>query len=395
MTVFNGIAARVSRMAPPAVGQVRLKAKQLEKEGWSLVYLMRGEPDFDTPAHICGAAVEALRTGQTHYSPTRGIPELRSAVASRMLRDFGEEVDPDGEVLITDGASMGLFLATQAVIDVGDEVILFNPVYDPYPSVVRMAGGVPVSVVAEEKNGHFTASVHAIERALTKRTRAILLNNPWNPTGTVLAEDEIRDLVSLAEAYDLVLIADEIYEKIVFDGRTQVQLASVSPQARRRTITVNSFSKTYAMTGWRLGYNIAPPALTEAMLRISQQCSRSATTFVQFAGVAALNGPQDAVDLMIQTYEHRRDLVTQILEGTAGLAVHPPEGTFFFLVDMRQFGMNSQDMAQYLLEHARVVTVPGGVYGSAAEGYIRLSFAYSEDSLRRGCSAIVRALEHL
>lgn len=389
------VAERVTETEPPAVARVLDKARQLEAGGAELTYLVRGEPDFDTPAHIRQAAIEALQAGHTHYAPTQGIPQLRQAVANRLWRDFELSIDSDEEVIITTGATMGIYLAIQAIIDPGDEVIIFNPVYDPYPIVVRMAGGVPIQVPTQEQNGHFSVSREGIEDVLTERSKAILINNPWNPTGSVMSADELLTLVDLAETYDLILIADEIYEKITFDGHKHHRLASLSTEARARTITVNSFSKTYAMTGWRLGYNIAPPAITRAMLRIAQQFSRSAATFVQFAGIAALDGPQDAVDLMVNAYARRREFVTQSLSHVDVMTFHPPEGTFFALVDVRPFGKSSQSVADYLLEQANIVTIPGGVYGMAGEGYIRLSFAYQEDTLHRGIEAIVRALEQL
>jgi aspartate/methionine/tyrosine aminotransferase len=356
---------------------------------------MRGEPDFDTPAHIRQAAVAALQAGETHYPPVQGLPALRQAIAGRMARDFGLTVDPDEEVLVTTGATMGMYVAVQAVVNLGDEVIIFDPVYDPYPTVIRVTGGVPVRVPTEAHNGHFSASPEAIAAALTGRSKAIILNTPWNPTGTVMTLDDLRALVDLAEAHNLVLIVDEIYEAITFDGHVHHHLAALSPQARARTITVNSFSKTYAMTGWRLGYNIAPPALTRAMLRIAEQFSRSAATFIQHAGAAALNGPQDAVEQMRATYAQRRKFIAASLT-QAGLATfNPPEGTFFTLVDIRPFGLDSQSMADYLLEEARLVTIPASVYGPAGEGYIRLSFAYHEDALSQGMEALGEALKRL
>lgn len=389
------IAARVAEIVPPAVVQMLDRARQLEARGVKLTYLMRGEPDFDTPAHIRQAAIEALQAGHTHYGPAQGIPELRRAVANRMWRDFELAVDPDEEIIITTGATMGIFLAIQAVIDAGDEVIIFDPIYDPYPTVVRMAGGVPIRVSAKEQNGHFSVSAEAIQGVLTSRSKAILINNPWNPTGSVMTSDELRSLVDLAEACNLVLISDEIYEKITFEAHIHHNLASLSPQARARTITINSFSKTYSMTGWRMGYNVAPPVLTRAMLRVAQQFSRSASTFVQFAGVAALKGPQDVVAQTRDTYARRREFVTRSLGHIDIATFHPPEGTFFAFMDVRPFGKNAQSMADYLLEHANVVTVPGSVYGMAGEGYIRVSFAYHKDALYQGIEAIVRALRRL
>jgi aspartate/methionine/tyrosine aminotransferase len=336
-----------------------------------------------------------MQSGHTHYGPAQGIPELRTAVATRMARDFGLEVDPKDEVIITTGATMGICIALQAVVNPGDEVIIFDPVYDPYPSVVRLAGGIPVRVLAQERKGHFSVSPQAIEHALTGRTKAMLLNNPWNPTGTVMTQDELQTLVNLAEAHNLVLIADEIYENILFDGHSHHHLAALSPTARAHTITVNSFSKSYAMTGWRIGYNIAPPHLTRAMLRVTQQMSRSAATFIQLASVAALDGPQDAVIHMRQSYGRRRELLADGLAQGGLSSFHPPEGTFFALLDIRPYGQSSQEVADYLLKQARVVTVPASLYGAAGEGFVRLSFAYGDDNITKGVAAITEALARL
>jgi len=388
------LASRLEHLQPPAVAQIKQKAAALEAAGSPLIYLMRGEPDFETPAHIRQAAVKAINAGKTHYGPSQGIPEMRQAVANRIKRDFGLTLDPSAEVIITTGATQGLHIALQTVINPGDEVIIFDPVYDPYPSLVRMAGGVPVRLPARAQNGHFLVSTESIMAVISQNTKAILLNNPWNPTGTVMTKEELSTLVEIAEAHNLLLIVDEIYESIVFDNHLHHHLQAISPAARARTITINSFSKTYAMTGWRLGYNIAPPDLTQAMVRITQQISRSAATFVQHAGIAALKGPQDPVQQMNRTYARRRQLVHEYLNQLKP-QFQQPEGTFFALLDIRPYGKKSQEMADYLLDKARVVTVPAHLYGNAGEGFIRLSFATSDSALIAGLTAIVETLNEL
>ena len=210
------IAKRVSRTELPAVSQIMEKARQLEHDGSKLVYLLRGEPDFETPAHIIKAACESMKTGRTHYPPIGGIPELRSAIANRMLYDHKIEIDPDTEVIVTTGATMGIYLAIMSIINPNDEVIIFNPIYDPYASVIRMAGGEPIWVAAEEESGHFFVPIDRIRKVITRHSKAILINNPWNPTGSVFTKQELLDLVDLAEEYNLSIITDEIYEKIIF-----------------------------------------------------------------------------------------------------------------------------------------------------------------------------------
>lgn len=389
------IAGRVSDCVPPVVSQIKEKARRLEASGKTLIYLLRGEPDFETPFHICAAANQALQDGHTHYPPIRGIPELRKAIASRIFREFGFLVDPEEEVVVTTGATMGLFIALFALINPGDEVILFDPIYDPYPTVVRLAGGIPIRINSSLKNDVFSISRQDLDKAVTKRTKVVLINNPWNPTGRVMTSEELSILVDFAEAHELFLISDEIYEKIVFDDRKHYNVAALSPVAHNRTITINSFSKTYAMTGWRLGYNIAPAPLTQAMVHIAQQFSRSAACFIQYAGVAALNGPQEAVTNMVDHYSRRRKKITKLLSNTDLLAGTPPEGTFFFFLDVRKYGMDSQSLVDMLMEQYGVVTVPGSLYGPAGEGFLRISFAYDEENLQQGLDSIIRCFKSL
>jgi aspartate/methionine/tyrosine aminotransferase len=345
--------------------------------------------------HICEAAIKSLQKSDTHYTAPNGIPELRHAIAERMLRDFGMSLNPDEEVIVTSGATMGFYIAIQAIVNPGDEVILLDPVYDPYRSVISMSGGVPIYLPTIPENGHFFVPPESILKAISSNTKAILINNPWNPTGSVMTFEELQTLINIADAHSLILIVDEIYEHLVFEGHQHHCLASISPQARDRTITINSFSKTYAMTGWRLGYNIAPPNLTNAMLRVAHQFSRSATNFVQHAGVSALRESQAATQTMVQTYSQRRDNLTKKLSELKSSDLQPPEGTFFYFVDIRSYGQDSQNISDYLLNQAHVVTIPGNVYGPGGEGYIRLSFAYDETVLEKGVSAIVKALNKL
>jgi aspartate/methionine/tyrosine aminotransferase len=379
----------------PVVAQMLEKGRRLEAEGAELIYLLRGEPDFITPDHICKAATSALKNGFTHYVPTEGISSLRMSIARRMERDFDLKLDPEEEILVTNGATEGIFLALTAVLNPGEEVILFDPVYDAYASVIRMVGGTPHFVQAEEDVGRFIVPVKSIIKAINKSTKAILINNPWNPTGTVMYPEELDQLIDLAETHNLILISDEIYEKLIYDGKEHCCLLSRSDRIRQNCIIINSFSKTYAMTGWRLGYNIAPPNLRQSMLKISSQFSRSATSFVQHAGVAALDGPQEAVGEMVAAYSRRRDLIIELLSNVEGILVNPPEGTFFLFLDIRSTGKSSQDISDFLLNQARVVTIPGSAYGPGGEGYLRLSFAYSESKLKQGLEEITSALSLL
>lgn len=389
------ISGRLSLVELSAVVKIKEQATALEAAGDDLVYLLRGEPDFPTPPHIVQAANEALLAGHTHYPPPLGIRPLRQAIAERVSRDFHYMPDPDAEILVTTGATMGIYIALQAIVEPGDEVILFDPSYDPYASAVRLAGGKPVAVKGESREGHFTVSLEQLEAAINGRTRAILFSNPWNPTGTVMTRAELEQFVALAEAHNLLLIVDEIYEHIIFDDHTHVHLAALSPAARTRTITLNSFSKSYAMTGWRLGYTLAAPPLIEAMMTIAQQFSRSAATFVQHAGVAALRGSQAPVAEMQAAYARRRQIITDALQEAGLTSYRPPEGTFFAFVDVRPLGGEDQAIADRLLHETGVVTVPGSVYGPAGAGFLRLSFATNESTLMRAMERILNALKRI
>ena len=390
-----GIAARVDRLTPPIVAEMNRRARVLEATGVSLIRLVRGEPDFDTPQRIRQAATEALARGETHYPPIPGIPELRAAVAEKLARDNDLQVDAGTEVLITTGATMGLYLALLATVNPGDEVLLPDPVYDAYRGIIGLANGSPVAVPAERDGDHFALPVAALAVRITSRSKVVLLNTPSNPTGSVMRREELEAIADQALRHNLTLIVDEVYEKIIFDERPHVSLASLDDEVRARTITVNSFSKPYAMTGWRLGYNVAPQDLVGSMLRICQQSSRGPATFVQWAGVEALRGPQDEVRAMAQEYTRRRTLMAEGLAKIAGARACVPEGTFFVFVDMRAFGLDSMELATYLLNEAHVVTTPGHAYGTRGEGYIRLSFAASAEAIEEGLERVKEALERL
>lgn len=390
-----GIADRVGLLTPPIVAEMNRRARELEASGASLIRLVRGEPDFDTPERIRQAASEALARGETHYPPIPGIPDLRAAVAEKLAQDNDLEVDPGTEVLITTGATMGLYLALMATINPGDEVLLPDPVYDAYQGILRLAQGVPVAVPTERDGNHFVLPVEALAARITPRSKVLLVNTPSNPTGSVMRREELEAIADLALEHSLILVVDEVYEKIVFDGHQHVSLAGLGEEVRARTITVNSFSKPYAMTGWRLGYNVAPQHLVDAMVSIYQQSSRGPATFVQWAGVEALRGSQDELKAMIEAYTRRRSLMVDGLSKIEGAQACVPEGTFFLFVDMRSYGLVSMTLATYFLNEAQVLTTPGHAYGTQGQGYIRLSFAASAEAIEEGLERIKGSLARL
>lgn len=378
------IAARVASLKPTAVNRVLDEVRRYQAGGKTAVSLMRGQPDSPTPRHIVEAAIRSLQAGRTGYADNQGEPRLRQAVAEKLLRDQRLSYDSASEILITDGATCGLALALAAVLEPGDEVLLPDPIYDAYASAIGLFGGRAVAVPSLVIDGRFTIASAALEAAMSPRTRMLLLNNPWNPVGTVFTSLELQAVVDFVLQHKLVLISDEIYESLVYDGRQHVSPASL-PGAPPRTVVVNSLSKTYAMTGWRVGYCAAPAELTRAMLLILQQFSRGPATFVQDAAAVALQSSQECVAQMTAEYQGRRDQVIAALQGIPGVRPLVAEGGLFVMVDLRALpGVKSDDVRRYLLEEHGVVVLHGGAYGSRGEGLLRVSFAAGSETLDCG-----------
>lgn len=391
----NKFLPNAPELATPAVSRMLEFARRSGRDPARLVTLVRGEPDFRTPEHICRSLWEAIEAGYTHYPPVHGYAELRRAVAHRVQIDHNLEFDPDQEVLITTGATTGMYVALLAVVRPGDEVLLPEPIYDPYPNQVRILGGRPVFVPTERQGSHFHISKEALEATVSPHTRAIILNTPWNPTGAVLSGEELLQIGEFAVEHDLIVIVDEIYEKFVYDGHVHHCLAGLSADFRERVITINSFSKTYAMTGWRLGYNLASPALTRAMRLHFEQLSRGSTAFVQRAGLAALSGSQDPVNEMVAEYTRRRRLMVDGLNEIEGLECIAPEGTLFCLVKAQAYHQSSEELAQFLVREWGLLTVPGSYYGPSLDNYLRLSFSYSPQEIASGLELLAEGLQQM
>jgi aspartate aminotransferase len=386
---------RVAGLRPTAVNRVLREARELQGQGNDLVSLMRGQPDTPTPGHIVEAAVRALRDGRTGYPDNRGEPALRGAVAEKLARENGLTYDPDNEILITDGATLGLAAALGALLAPGDEVLLPDPVYDAYASAVALWGGRCVGVRSSIRGGRFTFDRDALEAARSTRSRVLLLNTPWNPVGTVLTREELQEMVDFAAAHDLVILSDEIYEALVYDGRQHVSPAALSPDARQRTVIVNSLSKTYAMTGWRVGYCAGKRDIIAAMLLVLQQSSRGPATFVQDAAACALTSDQECVARMRAEYQARRDLALARLRGIPGVEPLVPEGGLFVMLDIRGLGMPSEEVRRFLLREAGVVVIHGAAYGPGGEGTLRVSFAAGGQTLDRGLDRLADGLRRL
>jgi len=394
---MNGpaLAARVAALHATAVNRVLAEVRPLQGEGRSLVSLMRGQPDTPTPPHIIEAAGRSLRDGRTGYADNQGEPNLRTAIAEKLARDNNLTYDPGREVLVTDGATCGLSTALAVLVEPGSDVLLPDPIYDAYAGPITLWGGRAVPVSSTVEDGRFVLGRTALEAALTPRTRVLLLNTPWNPVGTVFRQDELCDIMGLASARGLYVVSDEIYEALVYDGRRHVSPASLAVEAQARTVLVNSLSKTYAMTGWRVGYCAAPAEVVRAMLLVLQQSSRGPATFVQDAAACALRSEQGCVRSMAAEYQARRDAVVSRLSGIPGVGVPVPEGGLFVMVDVRRLGRSSDEVRRFLLREAGVVVIHGAAYGPGGEGTLRVSFAAGGPALEEGLTRLRQGLERL
>ena len=389
------ISPRCAPLRPTAVNSILAEVRAAQGAGRQVVSLMRGEPDFRTPAHIADAAAEALRKGRTSYPDNRGEIAYREAVAAKLRRDNALTYDPGTEILATTGATFGIYAALTTLLADGDEVLVPDPIYDAYHSPILLAGGRSGAVRSRIEGGRFTLDAEALDAAWTPASRVLLLNTPWNPTGTVFRESELRAVAEFVLRHDLVLISDEIYEAIVYDGHRHISPAALTPELRERTVLVNSLSKTYAMTGWRIGYCAAPAPIVQGMFLVLQQSSRGPATFIQDASAAALAGPQQAVEEMRREYAARRTAVIDALSSVPRVRVLPPEGGFFAMLDVRDIGLPSDEIRRRLLDDAGVVVVHGSAYGPGGEGTLRVSFATGGDTLARGLERLREGLTRL
>jgi aspartate/methionine/tyrosine aminotransferase len=390
----KGIDAPADRMELVPFSGIRKvfeRAKALEREGREVIFLETGRPDFDTPTHIKEAAKRALDEGQVHYTSNFGTPELRAAIAAKLARDNRLTYDPGAEILVTVGASEAIFDVFLAFLNPGDEVLYPEPSWLNYAAAARLTGAVPVPIPLRESNA-FQVDPDDVRRRLGPRTRLLVLVSPHNPTGTVQSPEVLGRLAELAVKHDLLVLSDEIYEKIIYDGCEHRSLASF-PGMRERTITINGFSKAYSMTGWRLGYAAAPGPLIQTMNRVHQYNVACASAFAQAGAVAALTGPQTCVEAMVGEFKRRRDLVVPALNAIGGLSCLTPGGAFYVWVNVARRGVAEGEFAMGLLERAQVSAVPGSVFGESGRGYIRLSYANSYERLAEAMQRIRRYCE--
>jgi aspartate aminotransferase len=374
------LARRMERLGTETAFSVLAKAKALEAEGREIIHLEIGEPDFGTPEHIVEAGCRALREGHTYYTPTAGIPELREAIAADVARSRGIEVDPE-HVVVTPGGKPIMFFTILALVDEGDEVLLPNPAFPIYESMVNFVGGRPVFVPLRQEHG-FRFDLDEFSAGLSERTRLVILNSPANPTGGVLTADDIARLADIVrERPGVYVLSDEIYSRLLYTGDF-VSIASepgLGPDGR--TIILDGFSKTYAMTGWRLGYGVMPAPLAEEVTKLqvnSNSCTSAAT---QHAGLAALEGPQDAVEGMLSEFRARRNLIVDGLNELPGVECITPQGAFYAFPRITETGHPADDLADLLLEEAGVACLSGTAFGRYGEGHLRLSYANSRENI--------------
>ncbi|MFL6541503.1 MAG: pyridoxal phosphate-dependent aminotransferase [Chthoniobacterales bacterium] len=374
------ISERAARLTPSLTLSIDAKAKAMKSEGLDVCGFGAGEPDFDTPEHIKDAAIAALQAGMTKYTPSAGLPELRQAIAEKLQAD-NDLTYKSTQVVVSNGAKHSCYNAILATCQEGDEVIIPSPYWVSYPDMVRLAGAEPVLVQTTERNG-WKMRAEDFENAMTPRTKMVILNSPNNPSGAVYTRDEIDAIVQIASDEDIYILSDEIYEKLTYDDIKHVSTASISKQAYDITITVNGFSKAYAMTGWRLGYLAAPDNVAKAVDAIQSHSTSHPNSFAQRGALAALKGDQQALSDMRDEFDMRRNYMYDRLTKIPNITAVRPQGAFYILVNISQLGLSSQNFADRLLSKANVAVIPGVAFGD--DRTVRLSYATSIDIIKKG-----------
>lgn len=352
-----------------------------------------GEPDFQTPRHVVDAAVQALYNGEHHYTPNAGILPLRQAISKVTQKSHGVCYNPESQVIVTAGGMEALMLTMLAILDPGDELILSDPCWTNYSRQVLICGGKPVFVEVGETNS-FHFDPEALEAAITEKTKAFIVNSPSNPTGGIANKPLLEKLAEIAIRHDLYVISDEVYSSLTYEDNEVFSIASL-PGMAERTIVINSFSKTYAMTGWRVGYAMGPADIIRNMVKLQENVAACVNSAAQFGAVAALEGSQEPLHEMQKAYRRRRELIVEGFTKIKGLSCFAPQGAFYALVNVSATGMKAVDFATDLLEKERVIVVPGHAFGEKSDCYVRLSFATSEEAIREGISRIARYMERL
>ncbi|MDF2505288.1 pyridoxal phosphate-dependent aminotransferase [Clostridium sp.] len=387
----NMIAKRVIGLGTEKAFEVLSKCKELEAQGKNIIHLQIGEPDFDTPKNIVEAGVNALRNGYTHYTPNSGMIEVKQAIVDYVKKYRNIETDKD-EVVVVPGGKPTMFFTILALVESGDEVIYPNPGYPIYESLIRFVGGVPVPMPLVEEND-FRVNIEDLSKKITSKTKMIIINSPANPTGGILTKDDLSQIADLIRGKGIFVLSDEIYSRIVYDG-DPVSIATM-PGMKDYTIILDGFSKTYAMTGWRLGFGIMHKEIAKKVDRLIANSTSNTAAFTQLAGKEALEGPQTDVDNMIAEFRRRRDYIVDRLNSIEGISCKKPEGAFYVFPNIKGTGLKSEALADYLLNEANVAVLDGASFGEYGEGHIRLSYATSMENIEEALNRIEKALKLL
>ncbi|MGL5354738.1 MAG: pyridoxal phosphate-dependent aminotransferase [Clostridium sp.] len=368
---------------------ITAKAKELRESGIDVVSFGAGEPDFNTPDNIINGAIEAMKNGNTKYTATSGILELRKAICDKFKNENSLEYTPN-QIIVSTGAKQCLANAFMAILNPGDEVLIPVPYWVSYPELIKLADGVPVYIESGE-DCNYKYTIESLEKAVTSKTKAILLNSPNNPTGTIYNKDELEKIADFAKKYNLIIISDEIYEKLIYDNNKHISIASLSEDAFNRTIVINGMSKSYAMTGWRVGYAAAPVEITKVMISVQSHVTSNANSITQYAALEALTGSQDTIKAMLIEFEKRRNFMIEKLTEMGDLKFIKPNGAFYIMINIEKFLgkelkgkkiKNSLDFSELLLEEEKVAVIPGEAFG--LDNYIRLSYATSMELIEKG-----------
>ena len=387
------LSKKANSISPSITLEITGKANELKAQGVNVMSFAAGEPDFNTPRNIIEAAIKAMDDGYTKYTKTSGIVELRKAICKKLHQENNLNYSQE-QIVVSTGAKQCLANTFLAILNKGDEVILQNPCWVSYTELIKLADGVPVIVNCDENDG-YKLSAKNIEKAVTSKTKAILLNSPHNPTGIVYNKNELEEIAQIAKKYNLIIISDEIYEKLIYDGEEHVSIASLSEDAYERTIVINGLSKTYAMTGWRVGYTASSTKLAKVMSSVQSHMTSNVCSISQYAALEALTGPQDSINMMKNAFEERRNFMMKKLEGIDEVSFIKPQGAFYIMVDITYFigksinGIkinNSIEFAKILLEEEKVAVIPGAAFG--LENFIRLSYATSMEVIEEGLDRI-------
>jgi aspartate aminotransferase len=394
------LASRAQRLKPSATMLITAKAKALKADGIDVVGFGAGEPDFDTPLNIKDEAKRAINIGFTKYTPVGGTDDLKNAIIFRLKEDYGLTYDKT-EIMVSCGAKHTLYNLTQVIIDEGDEVIIPSPYWVSYPEQVTLAGGTPVIIETREEDG-FKIDPDEIKKKITSRTKAVILNYPSNPTGATYNEEDLREIARIALEAGLIIISDEIYDKIIYNGLTHTPIATLSEEVKESTILVNGVSKSYSMTGWRIGYSAGDRNVSSAMSKLQGQSTSNPTSISQIAAIEAFQGPQDEVVKMAKEFERRKNYIAKRLNEIPGMTCFNPQGAFYVFPNVSNFygksyngnGIgNSVDFSEYLLDVAKVAVVPGVEFGS--DKHVRISYALSMEEIIKGVDRIEEAVEKL